>query len=200
MQNAMNDMKKIILTTVLAFAVLYVDAQPYKAWSEYGTDTLNYIKYNFETRKSQYIGYTLEKIINDYELPINQVNSDGPFIQADNKSYMKGVGISSLTRVETRRRWNTKTAMIMFTVYFEPPYEDEWAFWHYAPKFNSERERALYVKDKIVSDIKVVLFQPKTFNTTPPTPPPPTTPPPANPGKPKKPRELRPIDDTVLQE
>ncbi|MDR1552466.1 MAG: hypothetical protein LBS69_03250 [Prevotellaceae bacterium] len=186
-------MKKIKLIILLTLTAICLKAQPYKPMAEFGADTLNYLKYNFETRKSQYIGYTVEKIINDYELEMKDVTSRGPYVFADNKFYLKGISISHVNSIETRRKWNTKSAMIEFDIDFEPPYEDEWAFWHYAPHFNTERERALYVKDKIVKDIKVYVFQPKT--STLPAPP---SPDPGGGGK--KPREIRPIDDDIISE
>ena len=145
-------------------------AQPYKPMSQFGTDTLNYLKYNFETRKNQYIGYTLEKIINDYELEMKKVNYVSPFISCTREDELSGINIDHISIFEWRRRWDNKTPMIEFQIDFEPPYTNLWATSYYAPSFNTERERALYIKDKIVKDIKVYIFD---RNVPPPPPPPP---------------------------
>ncbi|MDR2064563.1 MAG: hypothetical protein LBP85_02465, partial [Prevotellaceae bacterium] len=128
---------------------------PYKALSQFNGDTVAYLEYNFVTHKSAFIGNTVEMVLEWLEIPIYQVNQFGPNVQADNKSYMYGIGIDYVPRSETLKKWKYGGQILIFRIYFEPPYEDLWAFWHYAPPFTSERERALYVKDKIVKDIKV---------------------------------------------
>ncbi|MDR2064562.1 MAG: hypothetical protein LBP85_02460 [Prevotellaceae bacterium] len=150
-------MKKIILTVILAFAVFNAKAQlPYKQLSQFNGDTVAYLEYNFVTHKSAFIGNTVEMVIEWLEIPIYQVNSFGPYVQADNKSYMHGIDINYEPRSETLKKWRDRgKPVLVFSIEFEPPYEDDWAFWYYAPPFTSERDKAVYVKDKIVKDIKV---------------------------------------------
>jgi len=132
-------------------------AQAYKPMSQFGTDTLNYLKYNFETRKSQYIGYSLEKVINDYELAMEDVKYSCPFFSNVNKDCLTGISISHFTEHEFWRKWNNKSPMVMFDVDFEPPYADYWVTTRTTLPFPA-RDRALYIKDKIVKDIRVYIF------------------------------------------
>ena len=83
------------------------------------------------------------------------------YFYKDNKYYLTGIEISHFTIQEAQHRWDNKTPMIRFVIDFEPPYTDKWATEHYAPSFNTERERALYIKDKIVKDIRVYMFNPQ---------------------------------------
>ena len=157
-------MKKnfLIMLFVLTAQAQCLMAQAYKPLSEFsfGTDTLNYLKYNFETRKSQYIGYSLEKIINDYGLEIKNVSYINPPIAKPAKP-LTGISISHLTLQESLRRTENKVPKIQFYIEFEPPYADYWVTARAAPL--DERERALYVKDKIVKDIKVFIFDPNAI-------------------------------------
>jgi len=162
-------MKKIFLVMLFVLTAQCLMAQDYKPMSEFGTDTLGYLKYNFRTRKNQYIGNTLEKVINDYELEMKDVKYTFQYVEAKNKFYLTGIGISHFTVQEYLSRWDNKSPMIRFVVDFDPPYDDYVEIAQHAPLFDTERERASYIKDKIVKTVRVYIFD-RNASSTPPSP------------------------------
>ena len=63
-------MKKLLILFFGLFCVSSVSAQEYRPLSEFGTDTIAYMRYNFVDRKAQYINQPLSKILADYELEL----------------------------------------------------------------------------------------------------------------------------------
>ncbi|MFV0539522.1 MAG: hypothetical protein ACK5M3_19470 [Dysgonomonas sp.] len=66
-------MKQII--TILLFTILCINSNaqcdlPYKPLTEFGTDTVAFMTYNFTNRADYYKGKTLNKVIHDLQIPI----------------------------------------------------------------------------------------------------------------------------------
>lgn len=63
-------MKRLLILFFALFSALGTKAQDYKPMSQFGTDSIAYMRYNFETRKSVYINQPVSKFLNDYELEL----------------------------------------------------------------------------------------------------------------------------------
>ncbi|MFV0539521.1 MAG: hypothetical protein ACK5M3_19465 [Dysgonomonas sp.] len=82
-------MKQII--TILLFTVLCINSNaqcnlPYKPLTEFGTDTVAFMTYNFRDRADCYKGKTLKEVTLDLQIPIKDFMMIDNRLSDDNKS------------------------------------------------------------------------------------------------------------------
>ena len=109
----------LILTLVLSSYGAF--AQNYRQMSQFGTDTIRYVQYNFVDRQDQYIGHPFRKVLQDYELCIAElmpIDTEPYAPGANGKSWIYAVSIKY--RKDAPPSYRVPFANV--TIYFKTPY------------------------------------------------------------------------------
>ena len=160
-------MKKNIFTLLFTICCLMSYAQEnatayvYHPLSEFGTDTLRFLKTNFERKSDYFKGKPLGEVLKYYkkDLPINifYSNDTSPYIDPEGKSYIK-----SFTIVHYEYPYyyaalkNKNIPVISFDVYIsQQPRIYDGKFWRDMPDCKTDEEEAEYASSFIVDHIRV---------------------------------------------
>lgn len=160
-------MKKNIFTLLLSICFIVSYAQEntteyvYHPLSEFGTDTLRFLKTNFERKSSYFKGKPFEEVLKYYkkDLSINifYSNDTSPYIDPEGKSYIKSFTIAHYEYPYYYAALKNKNIpVISFDVYISPePRIDDGKFWRDMPDFKTDEEEAEYASSLIVDHIRV---------------------------------------------
>lgn len=164
-------MKKNILTLLfsICFTVAYAQENTteyvYHPLSEFGADTLRFLKTNFERKSSYFKGKPFGEVLKYYkkDLPVNIffTNWTSPYIDPEGKSYIESLTLShyEYTYYHAALR-SENTRVLTFDVYISPePRIDNGKFWRDMPDFQTDEEEAEYASGLIVDHIRVFYLQ-----------------------------------------
>lgn len=140
-------MRKIFLIITILFTIvamsLYAQSsgasKPYKPLSDFGTDTIAFLHYNFNERADQYKGKTIAEILKDAQIPPKSFVPSSSMYEGK----VDGIGIyfDHYTSYERLERYTTDGYLYIY-IYFmmnsKPLYdfmrsydEDHWVIQHY---------------------------------------------------------------------
>lgn len=160
-------MKKNIFTLLFTICCLMSYAQEnatayvYHPLSEFGTDTLRFLKTNFERKSDYFKGKPFGEVLKYYrrDLPVNIffTNGTSPYIDPDGKSYIKSLTVAHYDPIYYHYALKSKgTPVIEFEVYIsQQPRIDDYLFWRDMPDCETDDEEAEYARELIVDHIKV---------------------------------------------
>lgn len=147
-------MKQII--TILLFAALYINSKaqcnlPYKPLTEFGTDTVAFMTYNFRDRADWYKGKTLKEIAHDLQIPIKDFQTS--YVSRSNETEnIDGINIYIYTAGLTRRLMlNRKT---FNSIYIEWENKDSLNDYYKQSENGWTQEVFDYLKDKKIKHIR----------------------------------------------
>lgn len=131
--------------------------------NKFQTDTLSYLKGNFEAQDSYFKGKKVEEVLKYYEkdLPINVVHSEStnPNLDPKGKTYMESICITYHPYEYFGKALLDRTKPItMLRIKLAKPLLDDYEYWHNMPIFDTDREEAWYMKDLIVDGIEAQLI------------------------------------------
>lgn len=156
-------MKKNIIIILISFCAINIFAQnvefKYRPLSEFGTDTLLYLKTNFENEyfKGKPLGEVIKYYTKDLPIEIVVPHGTSPYVDQEGESYMESV---SFYFYDSEIYWynamkDEKSDMIFIDIYFKKPWVNKYDYWRSIPNFDTELEKANYMKDLKVDYIKV---------------------------------------------
>ena len=106
----------------MSYAQENATAYVYHPLSEFGTDTLRFLKTNFERKSDYFKGKPLGEVLKYYrrDLPVNVffTNGTSPYIDPDGKSYIKSLTVAHYDPIYYHYALKNKgTPVIEFEVY-----------------------------------------------------------------------------------
>lgn len=153
-------MKKILIVLVAIIAAggsASGQGAPYRPWSEFNRDTLFYLKANFHDNKARYIGQKLEKVLNDYELPLKDA-----IVFPSNKAARERISLLYVDSDDEIRYYYQKIPLHVVRVKFVEPTAAPPSPYVGLTLLPPPREYAMQLKDAIVADVEVVTKGPTT--------------------------------------